>query len=399
MSIALTVSMLIAAATLVVPFPGWVRISTAANFGYGLAAATLIGALQRCLSSWCVRGRQFLSMGLGQFTFCLITVVAQLAFARNMHQLAALIWGYVAALLAQTACLAGAVWKRCTPPRTQWLRGMRVAAKKYRRFPTYMVGYALASTIRDRLIQIALGFGAGAAAVGRFGLAYRVVFAPNSLVYSSVSPVFYSVASRGKPADVGRYAANLVEATFVILAVPYVALVFEAPTLADALLSAKWHGTGPYLQALAGPALLLAATCWLDRAFDSFRRQRVALTLEASFTIISVTLVACLSKVIDPVSVAMTFGAVALVYYWIYFLLTFIACGFPMREFRRANRNGLIIVCLVVAALIPMHQAVSLALRSALYVLVMVSVSAVWFRYMDGAVTMRALLQSKIGET
>jgi O-antigen/teichoic acid export membrane protein len=276
---------------------------------------------------------------------------------------------------------------------------MRVAAKKYRRFPTYMVGYALASTIRDRLIQIALGFGAGAAAVGRFGLAYRVVFAPNSLVYSSVSPVFYSVASRGKPADVGRYAANLVEATFVILAVPYVALVFEAPTLADALLSAKWHGTGPYLQALAGPALLLAATCWLDRAFDSFRRQRVAFTLEASFTFISVTLVACLSKVIDPVSVAMAFGAVALVYYWTYFLLTFIACGFPMREFWRANRNGLIIVCLVAAALIPAHQAVSLALRSALYVLVMVSVSAVWFRYMDGTVTMRALLQSKLGET
>jgi O-antigen/teichoic acid export membrane protein len=399
MSIALVVSVLIVAATLLATLPRWVELPAAAHFGYGLAAATLVGAMQRCLTSWCVRGRQFLAMGLGQFIFCLITVVAQLAFARVMSQLAALVWGYVAALLAQTACLSGAARRPGAPPaRARWPRGMWVAARKYRRFPTYMVGYALASTVRDRLIQIVLGFGAGAAVVGRFGLAYRVVFAPNSLVYSSISPVFYSVASRGNPLDVGRFAANLVEATFVFLVVPYVALVFEAPTLADAVLSAKWHGTGPYLQALAGPALLLAATCWLDRAFDSFRRQRVAFSLEASFTLISVTLVACLSKLVDPVSVAWAFGTVALLYYWIYFFMTFVACGFPMREFWRASRSGLALICMVAALAVPMHLVASFALRSALYAFVMAGVIAVWSRYLGGAATMRALLQSKIGD-
>ena len=32
----------------------------------------------------------------------------------------------------------------------------------------------------------------------------------------------------------GRFAAGLVEATFALLVVPYVAFVFEAPALADA---------------------------------------------------------------------------------------------------------------------------------------------------------------------
>jgi O-antigen/teichoic acid export membrane protein len=399
MAIALAVCLLIVAATLIIPSPAWMPDAAAANFGYGLAAATLLGALQRCLSSWCVRGRRFVSMGMGQFIFCLCSVVAQLAFTRIMDQLAALVWGYVAALLAQTACLWSAAWSRREPPAPAvWLRGMRVAARKYRRFPMYMVGYALASTVRDRLIQLALGFGAGAAAVGRFGLAYRVVFAPNSLVYSSISPVFYSVASRGNRLDVGRYAANLVEAMFVILVVPYVALIFEARTIADALLSAKWHGTGPYLQALAGPALLLAATCWIDRAFDSFQRQRAAFMLEASFTVTSVTVVACVSKIVDPVTVAWIFGAMALVYYWTYFFVTFVACGFPMREFWRASRAGLVLICMAAAVAIPLHMAGSLPLRSALYAFIMASMIAFWFRFLGGAGTVRALLQSKIGD-
>ena len=34
------------------------------------------------------------------------------------------------------------------------LRGLKIVARKYRRFPRYMVGYALASSARDRLVQI-----------------------------------------------------------------------------------------------------------------------------------------------------------------------------------------------------------------------------------------------------
>src|SRR6202041_3419878 len=96
------------------------------------------------------------------------------------------------------------------------------AARRYRRFPIYMVGYALASSVRDRLVQIMLGLGAGADVVGRFGLAYRVMFAPNSLIYTAVSPVFFSIASRGARTSVGRLAAGVAEATFVMLVVPYV---------------------------------------------------------------------------------------------------------------------------------------------------------------------------------
>jgi O-antigen/teichoic acid export membrane protein len=401
MLIGLTVSASIAALTLLTATLGlaadhWAAIDN--HFGYGLAAATAVGALQRCLTSWCIRGSRFLLMGCAQFLFSLVTVIAQLSLAHVLDQLPALIWGHVCALGFQTGCLAGVTLRFRFPRRglaNSW-RALTVVARKYRRFPTYMVGYALASSVRDRLIQVVLGIGAGAAVVGRFGLAYRVMFAPNSLVYAAVSPVFFAIASRGNRLSVGRFAAGLVEAAFVALVVPYSAFALEAPALTDAVLSPKWHGTGPYLQALAGPALLLATTCWLDRAFDSFRRQSVAFSLEASFTVISVVIVGLLSQYIDPVSVAWAFGALALVYYWIYFLSTFVACGFPLSEFRRACATGLLSLgaALIFGALA--HQIPMMSLRLPAYALAIAGVIGIWIRFRGGADILRMLMHSRV---
>ena len=400
--IAAAVAAVIAAATLVAVASapaGW--LGARPQFGYGLAAATVIGALQRTLSSWCVRRGRFLLMGFGQFAFCLVSVGAQLSLTLALDQSAALVWGYVGALGVQTACLAtpalhtdGPVWASGA----SW-RGMRIAAGKYRRFPTYMVGYALASSARDRLIQIVLGIGAGAAVVGRFALAYRVAFAPNSLLYSAISPVFFAIATRGSKAAVGRFAAAAVEATFLLLVVPYVAFALEAPALTDELLSAKWRGTGPYLQALAGPALLLAATCWLDRAFDSFRRQNVAFALEASFTLVSVGLVGALSGRIDAVSIAWAFGTLGIIYYWTYLLITFVACGFPLAELRRACATGALAIAAALGSGVLIHQLPGLILRVTAYALLMVTVIVLWLRFRDGTAILQLLTRSRVGDT
>jgi hypothetical protein len=402
MLVALAVAGIIASATLLagtVPWAPAVWLANEREIGYGLAAATIVGAAQRCLSSWCIRGARFLSMGFGLFLFCLVTVVAQLSLAHVMSQLAALVWGYVCALGFQTAWLMAATWRgeHHVLMRQSTGRGLRIAAYKYRRFPTYMVGYALASSVRDRLIQIVLGIGAGAAVVGRFGLAYRVSFAPNSLIYSAVSPLFFSIASRGSRATVGRFAARLVEASFVVLVVPYVAFALEAPLMTDGLLAEKWHGTGPYFQALAGPALFLAATCWLDRAFDSFKRQNAALCLEASFTLASVGLIAVLSRSIDSVSIAWVYGALATIYYWIYFLVTFLACEFPLAEFRRACLTGLLAVLIALSLGAAAHMLPGVTLRLAAYTLLMALVICTWIRFGGGADTVRLLMRAQVG--
>lgn len=402
MLVALAVGLLIASATLLASAVPWGParwLTNQGDIGYGLAVATIIGAAQRCLSSWCIRSSRFLSMGFGLFLWCLVTVVAQLTLAHVTSQLAALVWGFVCALGFQTAWLAAATLRN---GHQVWIRqisgrGLKIAAYKYRRFPTYMVGYALASSVRDRLIQIVLGIGAGAAVVGRFGLAYRVSFAPNSLIYNAVSPLFFSIATRNSRAIVGRFAASLVEVSFVALVVPYVAFALEAPSITDGVLAEKWHGTGPFFQALAGPALFLAATCWLDRAFDSFRRQNAALSLEASFTLASVALVALLSRLIDPVSTAWVYGVLAIVYYWVYFLVAFVACRFPLAEFRRACLTGSLALVAALGFGALAHLVPGPMLRLAAYALLMALVIYSWIQLRGGADTIRLLMRSRVG--
>lgn len=400
MCIASAVAVLVAGATFALSTirasAEWAPIGR--QFGYGLAAATAVAALQRCLSSWCIRRGRFILMGIGQLLFCVVTVAAQFSFVRVTGEFSALVWGYVCALALQTACLAMALRARdFGSGLAASFRWMRVVAYRYRRFPTYMVGYALASSARDRLIQIALGIGAGAAMVGRFGLAYRVVFAPNSLIYSAVSPLFFGFASRGSRLDVGRFAAGAVEAIFVILVVPYAAFAIEAPTLTDELLSEKWRGTGPFLRVLTAPALLLAATCWLDRAFDSFRRQSVAFTLEVSFTVISVAVVAFLSRLVDALIVIEVFSALGVAYYWIYFLTTFRACGFPFADFRRACLAGMLALSAALVLGTAVHQIPLFALRLPGYALAMGVVILGWLKFGRGAEVMRLMLNSRIG--
>jgi O-antigen/teichoic acid export membrane protein len=402
MLIATLVALLTAGATLLIPLlargaHGWVNVER--HFGYGLAVATLLSALQRSLASWCVRGTRFIAIGAGQFVFCLITVAAQLAFVRMMDQRPALIWGYVCALGCQTGILAlSAPGRYRSAGRTmpRW-KEIIAAARRYRRFPIYMVGYALASSVRDRLVQIMLGLGAGADVVGRFGLAYRVMFAPNSLIYTAVSPVFFATASRGTKLAVGRFAAGLVELTFVLLLVPYVAFAIEAPALADGLLSNKWHGTAPYLQALCAPALLLAATCWLDRSFDSFHRQNVAFRLEAAFTVFSVALIAVVARLVPPVAVAWMYGTAGAIYYWIYFLVTFIACGFPMTEFRRVCASAGLCAAVAFGVCLLVHRLPGLPLRSAAYLVLTIMIVAAWMRFRRGLDTIRLVLNSRVG--
>jgi hypothetical protein len=369
------------------------------DIGLGLAVATLLSATQRCLASWCIRRSRFLLMGTALFLLSLFTIISQLLLVRWVGQLNSLVWGYVFALAVQCACLAtlfrgadGGHWGRIVSA-----RGLRVVARRYSRFPKYMVGYALASSSRDRLVQIALGIGAGASAVGRFGLAYRVIFAPNSLIYSAVSPIFFGMASRNSRAVVGRFAAGLVESIYVMLIVPYLAFAIEAPSLTDEVLSEKWRGTGSFFRALAAPALLLAATCWLDRAFDSFRRQRAAFALEASFTVTSIALVAYLATRVDALSVAWAFATLGVIYYWTYLTTTFVACGFPMADFKHACMTGLLATGLTLGLCILAHQLPQLSLRVACYALLMLALCVGWLRFRGGFGILRTLMQFRVG--
>ena len=234
-----------------------------------------LGAVQRCLNGWCIREGRFLLIGWGQFRL-LLGYRARPAVAWRLcsEQFPALIWGFVGAWACRRHV---SLPSRCAGA----FAGVAVARKfrgclaqhadRRAQVPpisVYMVGYALASSARDGSYNV-LGHRRRRRSGRTFGLAYRVMFAPNSLIYSAVSPVFFGIASRGSRVSVGRFAAGLGRDRFRRAGSAYTALSpSRRLALADAVLSESGTAPGRICRRCAAPALLLATTCWLDRAFD-----------------------------------------------------------------------------------------------------------------------------------
>lgn len=306
--------------------------------GVALALATLLWAVQRVQVAWYTRDQRFGLVGLGQVVLNAGIVVTQLALGvAGFLSARFLIWGHVAALALAAGLLAvplaGNAFSRMV---SGWSpRAFRSSARRYRRFPKFMVAYGLAGQLRERLFHAMLAAGAGVAQVGQFGLAVRLTGAPNTLAYASISPVFYSFASRNPAVAVGRVTASLIEMLSVALALPFLVVALESKGLVELLLGPQWGDAARYLAWLALPMYVLAATCWIDRLFDVYGRQKFGLWLEAGFFVVVTLQAAILFLAGHPDAVVPVFAITSTAYYLLYARVAIRASGIVIGDLRR----------------------------------------------------------------
>ena len=93
------------------------------------------------------------------------------------------------------------------------------------------------------------------------------------------------------------------------------------------------------------------------------------------------------------------FAVLAFGYYWIYFLVTFVACGFDLAQFRHACLTGVAVLAVALLLGILVHQTLRLGWRLPAYAAVMAAVLVYWIRLRGGADTLRMLLQSRVEST
>lgn len=364
--------------------------------GAATAVAVFVGAIQRATVAWCTRAGRFVWLGASQLALNTAMVLLQIVLAEPFAGGAlGLVTGNVLAL-AITACALALLVRRDSAGRlfARWsVRHMTGEARRYRNFPTYMVLYALAGTVRERVLQFLVGYFAGAAFLGRFAMAWRLVSAPNSLAYSAVSPVFYAYASRAPAARVARLAAALVEVSAVAMLPPFVFAMAEAEWLATVVLGPQWAGTGQFIRLLAVPLLVLAATSWLDRLFDVHQRQRVALALEGGFTVMVLATAAVLLAAGAATTAVAAFSAASVAYYVLYAWLAFAANGLPARALVRPAALSLALGAAAAAVVALAANVPSAGARWAAYGLFWVLAAAGHYGWLGGREAIHALLE------
>ncbi|MFO1377211.1 MAG: oligosaccharide flippase family protein [Steroidobacteraceae bacterium] len=363
-----------------------------------LALALMATGLQRAFVAWCTRERRYVMLGVSQFAAAALTLALQLLAARVLRaDAASLIWSHAVVLLAVHAVALllslrghGALMRRAR-------RGTRLlaAARRYRRFPLFMLPYGLSSTLRERGLQLLLAAQAGADVLGRFAVASRLTGAPNSLCYGAVAPVFFGTIVRPPPEAARQLATVLVELSAVALVPPFVFLAIDAPLLVDGLLGGEWSGSGTFVRLLAAPMLVLALTGWLDRVFDARQRQGLALALDGSFSVVVLLAVAmALGLGAGGTDAVALIGGMSLLYYAVYAGIALHFCGLPPRRVV-ALGGGCVALAALAAAVFLLSPAPSLVARAWIYGAFHLAVAVAYAALPGRVATLRALAGSR----
>jgi lipopolysaccharide exporter len=166
--------------------------------------------------------------------------------------------------LARRALLAAPkrYWRKITWSNT------KVLLHRYRRFPQFSLLASFAAALSRNMPVLCLGIYFGAATVGFFALAYRLLAAPMQLGISSVTRVFFERANRAKREN---NLAELTTRTFgslmVIACTPLVLVAIAATELVTLLLGDPWVQSATFLRWLTLFLFFAVPTSALDKLF------------------------------------------------------------------------------------------------------------------------------------
>lgn len=259
-----------------VPIPGWF----AALVGVGLACI----ALMQSGSMWALRLQRFGVLAQTKFQQGLWQALAQVG-------LGLLVKGPVGLLLGDVLGRLGGVQAllRLLPRSLEgigWL-SLRQTARRYRSFLVFGSSAALLTAASFHLPFIVLTAFFGTAAMGQFGLSYRITTIPVTLVAQSIGQVFFSRAAAAR--ETPELARLTTQTATMLLAVGlpvFGALFVIAPQAFPLIFGSEWQEAGVYARLLA-PYLLLSMVAQPLSNLLTVREWQRALLV---FTIVELTL-------------------------------------------------------------------------------------------------------------
>lgn len=135
--------------------------------------------------------------------------------------------------------------------------GVSKAARRYRRFPIYSTWEGLANAASLQLAPLVFSAGFGAASVGLYALAHRVLTLPLSLVGYAIGQAFFAHAPEAhRSGELGASVTQFCGTLAKLGAPPLVLLVLFGPDLFAFAFGSEWREAG-YFAAWMAPWLYL----------------------------------------------------------------------------------------------------------------------------------------------
>jgi O-antigen/teichoic acid export membrane protein len=114
---------------------------------------------------------------------------------------------------------------------------------------------------------------------------------PITLISAAINQAFYPKAARElKSGNLEPFVLRVLKLLIIATTPIMVLFIYNAELICEVIFGSAWRDAGKYAVWLAFPGLMIVFTSWLDRIYDVLGRQRLALTVEISYDIVSLGL-------------------------------------------------------------------------------------------------------------
>lgn len=220
---------------------------------YVLPFAILIGALSQTLMFWGNRCRRFKTVSASWVVQVAVMVLLQCLLALIGLGEWGLVWGHILGYIAGTATIATLTLGLGTPYHSvaSWGK-VRELLVRYKKFPLYMTWSGLMDTLSIHATPMLIAFYFTATEAGFYGLTYRIISAPISLIGHALSNVFFQRASEkwNRDRDVSPILEIILSKMILLSGFVAVVLFLTGPRLFGIVFGREWTVSGDYVRIL-----------------------------------------------------------------------------------------------------------------------------------------------------
>jgi O-antigen/teichoic acid export membrane protein len=205
------------------------------------------------------------------------------------------------------------------------LRRIRAVARRYRRFPIFLMGASFLNRAGQQLPALLLVALYDPRVAGWFALGQKVVAVPLRFIGTSVAQVYLGEAAELAQGDVGRLRAlfrRTVVRLMVLAVVPVVILAVAGPFLFGLVFGQSWEEAGVYARLLSFMFLVQFAVTPVSQTLNVLERQDLQLRWDATRGLLAAAalVVPALLGAGARVAIGAYAGAMALAYAELYWL-------------------------------------------------------------------------------
>lgn len=341
-ALCLAVSFALAALGLLVPVCVWLFVPVSriqaiaplllAMLPLGIAAL----GIQLVAQNWSLRTRNYRVQSNALIAQALVTVGIQTLLAAvygsNPYFLVlGTLAGYFALILVYIPVLREHVLPILKEHAS--IAGAKRVAFSYLRFPIYTGPYVMVGQATLRGVFLVLAALSTSAIVGQYALAQRVVLLPVFTLMAAASQLFFSRAAQNmNDPRMPRMVRSVLIAGPLCIGPFFILLIFFGEPIFMDIFGRQWQQAGRFAAILALPSLIRTLTAWLDRVYDVRNRQRLALTVTASYAVIAISAMYVALRISgNPERGVECYAVITVVFYLIWLLCALHVAKFDLR--------------------------------------------------------------------